>query len=249
MISETLSPNHVHARKKADSNLLLDPSALIGLLERERDALTRENKALRVGLDRLIESASASSDMVLPMVAEDVTRCTQELSLAKGQLAMAVTGGYPEETLSALSRRKDALERDLEIARELLAEASRIAPLLDELRKHSGIAARPAAVETAPVSCAVARAEQFFGIPASRVLPERKFEGTAFAAVRSGMLAKGQPLRKPTFTPPAAAPAPVVKPAEPVEHLHLRSEPKPAQPSSTKAGRFGTSLFGKLFGN
>lgn len=246
MTTDTLSPNHVHARKKADANLLLDPSALIGLLERERDALTRENKALRVGLDRLIESASASADMVLPMVAEDVTRCTQELSLAKGQLAMAVTGGYPEETLSALSRRKEVLERDLEIARELLAEASRIAPLLDELRRRSGIPARPVAAE---VTCEVARAEQYFGIPASRVMPERKVEGSAFAAVRSGLLAKGQPLRKPTFTPPVAAPAPVARKAEPVEPLHLRDEPKPAQPSSTKPCRFGSSLFGKLFGN
>jgi hypothetical protein len=248
MTTATLSPNHVHVRKKPDSNLLLDPSALIGLLERERDALTRESKALRVGLDRLIESASASADMVLPMVAEDVTRCTQELSLAKGQLAMAVTGGCPEETLSALSRRKEALERDLEIARELLAEASRIAPLLDELRKHSGGSARSFNLEAAPVTCDVARAEQFFGIPASRVMPERKFEGSAFAAVRTGMLAKGQPLRKPTFTPPAAPAAPVAKPVEPVENVHLRSEPKPAQPSSTKPCRFGTSLFGKLFG-
>ena len=248
MITETLPPNHVHARKKADANLLLDPSALISLLERERDALTRENKALRVGLDRLIESASASADMVLPMVADDVNRCTHELSVAKGQLAMAMTGGHPEETLTALSRRKDALERELDIARELLAEACRIAPLLDELRKLSGIPVRSVASESAPISCDVTRAEQFFGIPASRVLPERKFDGTAFAAVRSGMLAKGLPLRKPTFTPPAPAPAPVAKPAEPVEHLHLRAEPKPAQPSSTKPSRFGTSLFGKLFG-
>lgn len=248
MTTETLSPNHVHARRKADANLLLDPSALIGLLERELDALTRENKALRVGLDRLIESASASADMVLPMVAEDVTRCTQELSLAKGQLAMAVTGGYPEETLTALVRRKEALERDLEIARELLTEASRIAPLLDELRRHSGLPARPAAADTIPVGCAVARAEQFFGIPASRVMPERKFEGAAFAAARSGMLAKGQPLRKPTFTPPAAPSLSGVKPAEPVEQLHLRSEPKPAQASSTKPAGLGATLFGKLFG-
>lgn len=246
MITATLSPNHVHARK-ADANVLFDPSALIGLLERERDALTRENKALRVGLDRLIETASASADMVLPLVAEDVNRCTQELSLAKGQLAMAVTGGYPADTLSALVQRKEALERELEIARELLAEAGRIAPLLDELRRLSGIPARPASVDASPASCSVARAEQFFGIPSARTQPVRKFDGSALSAVRTGALNKGAaPLRKSGFTPP---PSPAAKAVEPAEGLHLRKEPKPAQPSATKPGRFGASLFGKLFGN
>ncbi len=244
MITETLKPDRTHARKAEDS-VLLDPSALIGLLEREREALTRENRALRVGLDRLIESASASADMMLPMVSEDVARCTQELSLAKGQLAMAVTGGYPEETLSALARRKDALERELQIARELLLEASRIAPLLEELRKLSGLPVRPTPAEAQPVSCAFTRAEQFFGIPAERVLPERKFEGSTLAAIRSGMLPKGAPLRKPA-TQSAAAPVPVT--VKPVETVHLREQPKPAQPSSTRAGGFGSSLFGKLLG-
>ena len=248
MITETYSPNHVNARK-ADSHLLLDPSALIGLLERERDALTRENKALRAGLDRLIDSASASADMVLPLIADDVNRCTQELSLAKGQLAMAVTGGHAEETLSGLVRRKEAFERELEIARELLAEASRIAPLLDELRKLSGIPARAVPSDTAPISCAMARAEHFFGIPASGTLPVRKFEGAALAAVRTGLAFNGQPLRETMFARPAPVPAPVVKKvAEPVETLHLRTEPKPAQASSTKPCRFGSSLFGKLLG-
>ena len=238
MITETYSPPRAR-ETKADSHLLLDPSALIGLLERERDALTRENKALRVGLDRLIETASASADMVLPLVAEDISHCTRELSLAKGRLAMAVTGGHPGDVVAELVRRKDSLEKELDVARELLAEATRIAPLLNELRMLAGFPVKPstpevlAAMEMQFAPRPVSRPEDILRIPAEGKLPERKLDLKKLGSAQAAM---------------SRTPSIPVKPAEPVESLHLKAPVQPATPSSTKAASFGSSLFGKLFG-
>ena len=185
--------------------------------------------------------------MMLPMITEDVDRCTQELSVAKGQLALALTGACPEETLSALASRKEALDRELEIARELLAEARRVTPLLEELKKLSGLSSRPVAAGCIPDACADTRAGQFFRIPDRWVLPERRFAGSALNVVRAGMPATGTPLSEPVPAPYDPAAAPVARPVESGGTLRLREQPKPAQPSATKSDGFGSSLFGKLF--